>query len=257
MKIQFSKMQSLGNDFVVIDATQKPFSVTPLQIQRMADRRLGIGFDQLLVLEESTQAGIDFNYRIFNADGGEVGQCGNGARCMARFIELKSLSDKKAWKLSTISTILNVELIGDQVRVEMPVPNFLATLDGALAAVDLGNPHVVFQVEAVDELDLDLMAAPFAGHSAFPQGVNVSFVQIIDEDHIRLRVYERGVGTTLACGSGACAAVVAARSQGRVHAKVQVDQPGGRCQVEWEGDAFPVYLIGPAEHCFEGNILLE
>lgn len=252
MKINFSKMQSLGNDFVVIDATQIPFQLTKADIQQMADRRCGIGFDQLLILELSTKADCDFNYRIFNADGGEVGQCGNGARCMARFIELNHLSHKKAWVFSTATSEIKVNLIDEMVQVEMPIPIVLPAIEATVASVDLGNPHVVIQVEDVDELDLENASQPYVQHSAFPQGVNVGFMQIINPEHIRLRVYERGVGMTLACGSGACAAVVAGRLQGLLETKVQVDQPGGRCSVSWEGEGSPVYLTGPAEHCFDG-----
>lgn len=252
MKINFSKMQSLGNDFVVIDATQVPFQLTKTDIQQMADRRRGIGFDQLLVLEPSTQAPCDFNYRIFNADGSEVGQCGNGARCIARFIELNHLSNKKAWVLSTATSEIKVNLIDDMVQVEMPIPIVLPVIEATVASVDLGNPHVVIQVEDVDELDLESASQPYVQHKAFPQGVNVGFMQIINPTHIRLRVYERGVGMTLACGSGACAAVVAGRLQRLLETKVQVDQPGGSCSVSWKGEDSPVYLTGPAEHCFDG-----
>ena len=252
MDIKFSKMQSLGNDFVVIDATQQAFNLTRSAIQKIADRHFGIGCDQVLVLGSSTKTSCDFSYRIFNSDGSEIGQCGNGARCIARFIELNKLSDKTTWILETITTEISVSLSGAEVSVMMPVPEFLPEVAGAVAALDLGNPHLVFQVNDVDELNLAEAAEPYIQHPNFPEGVNIGFMQILDQDHIRLRVYERGAGATMACGSGACAAVIAGHARGLLSADVQVDQSGGVCWVSWQAVNSPAYLRGPAELCFVG-----
>ncbi len=251
----FTKMQSLGNDFVLIDARHQPFQWDAERIRYWADRHRGIGFDQLLVLELSDKPECDFAYRIFNADGSEVGQCGNGARCVGRFIQLKGLSSKQEWMLSTLTSSISVSLLpNQQFKVAMGIPRILPTVEGAWAALDLGNPHLVFRVKEVDALDLAQEAQPYLQDPAFPQGVNVGFVQLIDEAHLRLRVYERGVGPTLACGSGACAAVVAGCLQGLLGPEVEVQQPGGLSWVSWQGLGQPVYLTGPAECVFEGEL---
>ncbi len=252
MEIKFTKMQSLGNDFVVIDATRQNINLNSQQIQSMADRRLGIGFDQLLILAPTDKVGCDFNYRIFNADGSEVGQCGNGACCIGRFIQLNNLSDKDEWVLATQTAKIKLALMGNELSVEMPIPIVLPKVDDALAALDLGNPHLVFCVTELDELNLEQTAALYAHHPVFPEGVNVGFMQVLDAQHIRLRVYERGAGATLACGSGACAAVVAGCLQGLLSNEVQVDQRGGTCWVSWSGESQAVYLRGPADYCFSG-----
>jgi diaminopimelate epimerase len=252
-KLAFTKMQALGNDFVVIDATRQEFRLTAAMIARMADRKLGIGFDQLLIVSPASQPDCDFNYRIFNADGSEVGQCGNGARALARFIQANGLSDKTELKLLTLSSQLEVKLRGEQVTVVLPPPKWLPSTQGALAAVDLGNPHLVFLVADVEQIDLVAAAQPYLYSPAFPDGVNVGFMAVINSDQLRLRVNERGVGPTMACGSGACAAAVAAQQQGLVAAKVKVIQPGGSVWVEWQGGDAPVNLTGSAEFVFSGE----
>ncbi len=255
-KIAFTKMQALGNDFVVIDATIQPFKLNVSEIRVLADRRRGIGFDQLLVLEPSTREDCDFHYRIFNADGGEVGQCGNGARCIARFIEFKKLSQKTEWVLSTLSSKLRVCLKSNgEAEAEIAIPQILPEVEGALAALDLGNPHAVIQVPDLDLIDLVQEAQPYLAHPQFPNGVNVGFMQILNPQAVRLKVYERGVGPTLACGSGACAAAIAGQLQGLLGAEVEVIQPGGSSTVNWKGLDQPVYLKGPADLVFEGYML--
>ena len=274
MKIAFTKMHGAGNDFVVIDATRQPFALTKNQIQQISDRRTGVGCDQLLVVEPSNSDHIDFCYRIFNASGDEVGQCGNGARCLARFIKEKNLSDKDVLEVATNTTNMTLYLKGDLVAVDMGVPLFstktlpfltdsiaetytLPAYSKPFSIVSLGNPHIVFIVDDVDKAPVDDVGAMLSVDSQFPEGVNVGFMQIIDDAHIRLRVFERNVGETLACGSGACAAVVVARNHGFVSDSVYVALRGGELSIVWPGHGEHVLMEGPAAFVFEGQITLR
>ena len=269
--LQFTKMQSLGNDFVVIESLDKLFSLSPEKIRRMSDRHLGIGFDQLLVLEKSNTA--DFNYRIFNADGGEVEQCGNGARCVAKYIIDNKLSDKTEILLATHHGELTVRISQNEFSVDLGIPKFSAkeiplTLKQQASyqlnfnhkpiefqVVNLGNPHAVIIVDDVKSAAVQPIGAWLSRHDVFPQGANVSFM-CVSKDHIKLRVYERGVGETLACGSGAAAAAVVAINSGQVKQNVKVTLPGGHLNIQWLGDKTPVWLTGPAQQVFVGRYLL-
>ena len=279
MSLSFTKMHGLGNDFVVIDAISQTVDLTPDQIRFIADRHRGIGCDQLLLVQPPETDEVDFNYRIFNADGGEVGQCGNGARCFARYVVNSGLTDKSELAVATVSGTIQLILESDgQVTVDMGTPRFnpkdipfeadveaerfsLSAGDQLLevGAVSMGNPHAVIDVTSLDVANVD--DAPVAelgplleSHSRFPERVNAGFMQVVARDHIRLRVYERGAGETLACGTGACAAVAVARTWGMVDDEVSVDLPGGRLSIRWQGESSPVYMTGPAETVFEGTI---
>lgn len=272
MKVHFTKMQGLGNDFVVINATEQPFELTPAQIQKMANRRFGVGFDQLLVLELPKQSDVDFNFRIFNADGSEVGQCGNGARCIARFIREQGLSKHRDFRISTLSDVLELKIEqDDKVSVCMGVPCFNPEeipfiADNAanlydvavdnqsiqLGVVNIGNPHAIIPVAHIDSSSVSRLGAALNKHERFPEGVNVGFMQVIDPQSIRLRVYERGTGETLACGSNACAAVVVGRRVGLLQERVMVSQPGGTLSIHWQGPDTPVFMTGPATTVFKG-----
>lgn len=272
MKIQFSKMQGLGNDFVVIDAITQPLSLTVPQIKKMSDRRFGIGFDQLLVIEPAQDRSSDFFLRIFNADGSEVGQCGNGMRCAGRFIIKQGLSHKQNLVLSTISSRVELKLLENgAVTVDMGLPEFSPSkipfiakeealtysvdVEGQvlnLGVVSLGNPHAVIQVNDLDRTEIAHLGSRLEKHTRFPQRVNVGFMQIINPEQINLRVYERGAGETLACGSGACAAAVIGRRAGLLKDHVRVTQPGGVLSIEWHGNGSPVKMSGPAEFVFDG-----
>jgi diaminopimelate epimerase len=274
MTLEFSKMHGLGNDFVVIDAINQNVALSPEQVRGLADRHRGIGFDQLLLVERPGAPQADFRYRIFNADGGEVAQCGNGARCFMRFIHDQGLSEKRELLVETASGPLRmVREDDDQVTVDMGEPRlepreipFEAPARAAtysleiagerleVAAVSMGNPHAVTLVRDVDTAPVERLGPAIERHPRFPQGVNAGFMQIIDFEHIRLRVFERGVGETLACGSGACAAVVAGRLWDRLAARVKVALRGGDLVVSWAGRGYPVYLTGPATHVFRGRI---
>jgi len=274
MTLEFSKMHGLGNDFVVIDAVNQTVTLSAEQVRSLADRHRGIGFDQLLLVERPGGAQADFRYRIFNADGGEVAQCGNGARCFMRFVHDRDLSDKRELLVETASGPLRLVLEDDdQVTVNMgeprlepreipfdaPVRAASYTLEVAgerleIAAVSMGNPHAVTLVRDVDTAPVERLGPAIERHPHFPQGVNAGFMQVIDFEHIRLRVFERGAGETLACGSGACAAVVAGRLWDRLAARVKVTLRGGDLVVSWAGRGYPVYLTGPATHVFRGRI---
>lgn len=275
MIIQFAKMHGLGNDFVVIDNVTQNFYVNPEQIKHWADRHRGIGFDQLLLVEPPYDPELDFHYRIFNADGSEVAQCGNGARCFARYVKMRGLSPKAELHVSTKAGQLTLHIdADDQVTVNMGKPLFnphevpfqaqkaeltyviRAGQDTVLASVvGMGNPHCVITVDDVDTAPVEHLGALLMRHERFPEGVNVGFMQIIDKQHIKLRVYERGVGETQACGSGACAAVVAGIRQGKLAERVAVELPGGTLHITWR-DGEPVHMIGPAEHVFDGQLKL-
>ncbi|WP_028008411.1 diaminopimelate epimerase [Solimonas flava] len=275
MKLHFTKMEGAGNDFVVVDATREPFRPTPALLQRLTDRRFGVGCDQVLVVEPPSTADVDFNYRIFNADGSEVGQCGNGSRALARFVRERGLSRKDAIRVRTQTSVLELRHVdGNQYRVNMGVPRFeprdipfaaaaraeryTLALDGGdvveIGAVSMGNPHAVLTVADVDHAPVADLGTRLQRHPAFPQSVNVGFLQIVDRGYVRLRVYERGAGETLACGSGACAAVAVGRLWGLLDACVDVQVRGGQLTIEWGGEGEPVLMTGPAETVFEGDI---
>ncbi len=272
----FSKMHGLGNDFVIIDAVSRPVSLSPEQIRYLADRHVGIGCDQLLLVEPAGDARADFRYRIFNADGSEAGQCGNGARCFARFVREHGLTTKDRLVLETRSGLLRTQLLdGNLVTVDMgtprldpaavpfvtdqPGPDYTLDVDGEpveLNAVSMGNPHAVLRVDDVTRAPVERLGPRLEHDRRFPEGVNVGFMEIEDRTHIRLRVFERGAGETLACGSGACAAVVAGRLRGLLDPRVAVELPGGKLFVEWEGGDASVAMTGPATLVFEGSIAL-
>jgi diaminopimelate epimerase len=284
MELRFTKMQGAGNDFVVLDATRTPIELSADQLRRLGDRRFGVGADQVLMVETSRTPGIDFNYRIFNAGSGdEVEHCGNGARCFVRFVRDKGLSDKRTLRVQTVNNTLELRLQDDdRVTVDMNAPVFdLASLpfDSSglrasetngfamwpldiagqrieLAAVSMGNPHAVQIVSDVDAAPVEVLGPLVEAHPRFARHVNAGFVQIVDRSHIRLRVYERGTGETLACGTGACAAVVAGIRLGLLDSKVDVQTRGGRLTIEWHGADSHVLMTGPAETVFEGVIEL-
>lgn len=274
MEIQFTKMHGLGNDFVVIDAINQDIDLTEDQVQFIADRHFGVGCDQLLLVEEAESNDVDFIYRIYNADGGEVEQCGNGARCFAVFVREKGLTNQTNIRVETASGIIELHTHPDgQVTVNMGTPElspwnipfnadtrldeYALDVNGEMlkiGAVSMGNPHAVTIVDNVDTTAVDELGAAIESHPLFPNRVNAGFMQIIDDAHIRLRVFERGAGETLACGTGACAAMVVGRAQGHLGEEVQVDLPGGSLQISWQGEASPVMMTGPATTVFEGKI---
>jgi len=274
MKLKFTKMQGIGNDFVVIDGFSQPVKLQPEQIRQIADRHFGVGFDQLLLVEKPSVVDVDFRYRIFNADGGEVEQCGNGARCFVRFVHDKALTHKTEIRVQTASGIIAPKLEENGlVTVNMGVPRFVPAeipfiadqaamtypLDVAgteirIATVSMGNPHAVQIVDNVDSAPVAAQGPVIESHPRFPQRVNAGFMQIVDVNHIRLRVYERGSGETLACGTGACAAVVAGIQLGKLESPVNVATRGGELTISWAGENAPVWMTGPAETVFEGEI---
>ncbi len=276
MNIKFTKMQGLGNDFVVIDGINQSIALSAEQICLIADRHFGVGCDQLLLVEKSDTAAAEFRYRIFNADGGEVEQCGNGARCFARFVVDNDLTQNTDIRVETTAgqIVLTLESNGE-VTVNMGVPQFepsslpfiaesrspayrLQTSVGELdiAAVSMGNPHAVLEVANVDQADVKTLGPEIENHARFPQRVNVGFMQIVSAEAIRLRVYERGAAETLACGTGACAAVAAGIQQGKLSETVKVSLPGGELVIRWSGENEPLYMTGPATRVFEGRIIL-
>jgi diaminopimelate epimerase len=272
--IKFSKMQGAGNDFMVIDAIHQAIDLTPEQIQKLAHRQFGVGFDQLLLVETSTVA--DFKYRIFNADGGEVAQCGNGARCFVRFVVDQKLTDKHEISVETASGIITPKLEDSGlVTVNMGAPRFaldeipfIADNDAntyllevnvqriEIAALSMGNPHAVQIVDDVEAAPVAALGSQIELHPRFPERVNAGFMQILDPHHIKLRVYERGTGETLACGTGACAAVVAGIQQGRLQSPVTVSARGGELHISWQGANSPVMMTGPATTVFSGTLTL-
>lgn len=275
MTIPFTKMQGLGNDFVVINATQQSFTLTEALIREMSDRRFGIGFDQLLLLEPSNVENIDFKYRIFNADGSEVGQCGNGARCVGKLIVDSGLTHKSMITLSTQDSLLTVEVKANgHISVNMGAPKFspkdipfdtpqeqliyplvLEDQTYFIGVANLGNPHMVLVVDDVSQVPLEFLGPKLASHRQFPEKANVGFMQILDKEHIQLRVYERGAGETLACGSGACAAVAIGHRQNLLNDHVEVALQGGKLNIEWKGNDAPIWMTGPAETVFKGEWL--
>ncbi len=289
MRLRFTKMHGAGNDFVVLDATREPMPLRAELMRKLGDRRFGVGADQILVVEASSEPGIDFSYRIFNGGSGdEVEQCGNGARCFVRYVHDKGLSDKTTLRVKTMNTRLELRLQDDgRVTVDMDRPVFdlasvpfeppgpsarevngfalwpLAVGERTVeaAVLSMGNPHAVIDVNEFEVDDVDAVPVETAGPqiqwlASFPREVNVGFRQIVARDRIRLRVYERGAGETLACGTGACAAVVAGIRQGLLDSKVEVEARGGRLTVEWAGGDSTVLMTGPAQTVFEGDIEL-
>ena len=284
MKLKFSKMHGAGHDFIVIDAIHQDVRLTPAQWKQLADRRFGIGADQILVVEAAQTPGVDFRYRIYNADGGEVEQCGNGSRAFVRFVAEKQLSDKKAIRVETLSGIIEPRLEADgSITVDMGAPvleparvPFDASglqpetqgndqlwpleINGKavnVSVVSMGNPHAVQVVGDAEAFPVLQDGPLIEHHPRFPNRVNAGFMQIIDRHHIRLRVFERGAGETLACGTGACAAAVAGIRRGLLDSPVRVSTHGGELSIAWAGEAQPVMLSGPAVTVFEGEIHLE
>lgn len=276
MLLRFTKMQGLGNDFVVVDAINQSVDLSAAQIRFIADRHFGVGCDQLLMVENPVTVNADFKYRIFNADGSEVAQCGNGARCFARFVRDKQLCAKDKMTVDTLAGQLVLHMAEDDcVTVNMGVPRhvpeevplrsteerllYSVTLDNQqvlFSALSMGNPHAVIQVDDVRCAPVATWGAALESHEMFPERVNVGFMEVVDSQNIKLRVYERGAAETLACGSGACAAVVAGMELGLLSGRVNVELPGGRLFIEWAGRNFPVFMTGPALSVFEGQISL-
>lgn len=277
MKLKFSKMHGLGNDFMVINGIKQQIELTPERVRAWADRRFGIGFDQLLLVEKAQNYNALFRYRIFNADGGEVAQCGNGARCFARFVADKGLTDAKHIPVETSAGRLVLHLIDhDQVRVDMGIPQFeparipitaekrtaryelsVAGQRVEFCAMSLGNPHAVILVDDVDSAPVNELGPLMESHEIFPEHVNVGFMQVVDDSHFRLRVYERGVGETLACGSGACAAMVAGNKMGLLQPWANADLRGGQLTLQWQGEGEPVMMTGPTALVYDGEIDYE
>lgn len=275
MKLRFTKMQGLGNDFVVLDATARPLALTREQLRFIADRHFGVGCDQVLQVESPREAGTDFYYRIFNADGGEVEQCGNGARCFVRYVHERGLTDKTEIRVGTASGVIVPRLEADgRVSVDMGVPRFAPAevpfeaeaqaLTHALelgrhavevSVLSMGNPHAVQVVRDVAAAPVASEGPKIEAHPRFPKRVNAGFMEVVDRRRIRLRVYERGAGETLACGTGACAAVVAGIERGLLEReRVSVETRGGELVVSWPGEGLPVIMTGPAVTVFEGTI---
>ena len=284
MRLPFTKMHGAGNDFVVLDATRTPLDLSPEQLRHLGDRHFGVGADQILLVERTDTPGMDFRYRIFNGGSGdEVEQCGNGSRCFVRYVVDKGLTDKTTVRVETVNARLELRLQPDgRVTVDMGAPRFapadlpfdptglaprrrgddtLWPLDVAgttvhLALVSMGNPHAVQVVDDVDTAPVATQGPAIEGHARFARRVNAGFLQVLDRAHVRLRVHERGAGETLACGTGACAAVVAGIRQGLLDGEVDVDTRGGRLTIAWDGGTAPVLMTGPAVTVYEGAIEL-
>jgi len=276
MTLEFTKMHGLGNDFIVIDAISQSVDLDQASLKCMADRHLGIGCDQILLVETSQHPQAQYRYRIFNADGGEVGQCGNGARCFARFVTDKGMTQDNPIVVETQSGLLSLQLQADGlVCVNMGVPQLepadiplvaeqrqssysieVAGKDLDIMAVSMGNPHAVLRVIDVDLANVDGLGPAIESHERFPDRVNAGFMQIIDRQTIKLRVFERGSGETQACGSGACAAVVAGCLQGWLDPQVTVILHGGELVISWAGEGKSVLMTGPVATVFEGRIEL-
>jgi diaminopimelate epimerase len=262
VKLAFTKMQGAGNDFVVLDCTTRPFSLGRDQLRRIADRHLGVGCDQILVVERPQAAGADFRYRIFNADGGEVEQCGNGARCFVRFVHERGLTRKREITVETLGGLIRPRLEDDgEVSVDMgrPVYSGVETLEVAgervsLAIVSMGNPHAVQMVPDLSRAPVTTQGPLIERHARFPHGVNAGYMQVSDAHRISLRVWERGAGETLSCGTGACAAVVAGISQQRLASPVRVETRGGALTITWAGGDNALLMKGPAETVFDGTL---
>jgi len=283
MKLRFTKMQGAGNDFVMLDATRATLELSTEQYRALADRHFGIGADQVLVVEPPRTPGVDFGYRIFNASGDEVEHCGNGARCFVRFVRERGLTDKRRIRVETVNRVIELQLRDDgRVTVDMGAPEFaheripflrgdmtprregdfelwpLELIDASVevAVLSMGNPHAVQRVDDVAGADVGSIGPEIEVLDCFPQKVNAGFMQVVSRGHISLRVFERGAGETLACGTGACAAVVAGIRLGWLDHEVEVDTRGGRLGIEWAGSGQPVRMTGPATTVFEGEIEL-
>jgi diaminopimelate epimerase len=274
MQLKFSKMHGLGNDFIVIDAINQNFDPQPEQIRAWAQRNTGIGFDQLLVVETAETDQAAFKYRIFNADGGEVEQCGNGARCFARFVREQNLTNLDIIPVETSSGLIQLEMLDDtRVRVNIGVPQFepraipldidtradqySLDINGQsirFSALAIGNPHIVIQVDNVTSADVETLGPLLESHPFFPQRVNVGFMHVIDRNNFDLRVFERGVGETRACGSGACAAFAAGQLLGLLNTTAQAHLLGGDLKLEWQGEGNPVMMTGETVMAFHGEI---
>ena len=278
MKLHFTKMHGIGNDFIVLDHTKSPFQLTQEIIQSLSHRQLGIGFDQLLVVENTSLKDVDFKYRIFNPDGSEVEQCGNGARCFYRFVKDKHLTTKESIRVETKSGVITltedhehmievnmgepifnpklIPFISDteknEYSISIDLPNQKEMIN--VAVLSMGNPHAVITVEDIDKAPVETLGAYLESHPLFPKRVNVGFMTIVTPHHVRLRVFERGVGETLACGTGACAAVVSGIKRDLLISPVKVDMPGGSLSIDWKGDKNSVMMKGPAVTLFEGDI---
>lgn len=274
MHFHFSKMHGLGNDFMVVDCITQNVFFSPELIRRLADRHTGVGFDQLLMVEAPYDPETDFHYRIFNADGSEVEQCGNGARCFATFVRMKGLTNKFSINVSTKKgkILLDVEN-DDQITVNMGIPEFepskipfrakqmektyimrVAEQTLFCGAVSMGNPHVVTVVDSVKTADVEHLGPLLESHERFPERVNAGFMEVVSRDEINLRVYERGAGETQACGTGACAAVASGIMQGTLNEEVQVHLPGGTLIIKWKGPGKPLFMTGPAVHVYDGQL---
>jgi diaminopimelate epimerase len=276
MKLKFSKMHGLGNDFVVFDGVRQSVSLTPEQFRHLGNRNFGVGCDQILLVEKASQADIDFRYRIFNADGGEVEQCGNGARCFVRFVHDQGLTSKREIRVETMKGVISPRLEEDgNITVDMGAPVFVPAQipfvsetadliqplrvgdqDVAITAVSMGNPHAVQVVADVDTAPVAEQGPLIERHARFPQRVNAGFMQVVGRHAIRLRVFERGTGETLACGTGACAAVVTGIARGLLDSPVRVETRGGELNIAWGGAGTPVLMTGPAVTVFNGEIEL-
>ena len=274
MLMKFTKMHGLGNDFVVIDAVTQNVRITASMVRRLADRKTGIGCDQVLVIEPPSATDIDFDYRIFNCDGAEVEQCGNGARCLARFVHDRQLTGKKSIRVQTSNRVMTLELINkNQVAVDMGIPEldppaipfqadqpaltYDIEINGqteSIFAVSMGNPHAVLTVADIDTAPVAELGAALEPHERFPNRVNVGFMQVVDRSNLKLRVFERGVGETEACGSGACAAAVAAMQQDLVDSPVTVHLTRGSLKIDWKGAGHALIMNGPAKSVFHGRI---
>ena len=278
MKLHFTKMHGIGNDFIVLDHTKSPFQLTKEIIQSLSHRQLGIGFDQLLVVENSTLKDVDFKYLIFNQDGSEVEQCGNGARCFYRFVKDNHLTDKASIRVETKSGVIEltedhehmievnmgepifnpklIPFISDTEKNEYSISIDLPDQKGLIniAALSMGNPHAVITVKDINKAHVKTLGAYLESHALFPKRVNVGFMEIVTPHHIRLRVFERGVGETLACGTGACAAAVSGIKRHLLTTPVKVDMTGGSLSIDWKGDTNPVMMKGPAVTIYEGDI---
>jgi diaminopimelate epimerase len=274
MQLQFTKMHGAGNDFVVIDLISQHYKLRSRDVRKLADRHFGIGCDQVLVVEPPQNPQVDFRYRIYNADGKEVEQCGNGARCFARFVREKKLTSKRVINVETTAGVIELRVRPNHdVEVNMGAPRFEPDripfaastrapsypllVDGReleIGAVSMGNPHAVLRVNSTSRAEVEHLGPLIESHPDFPQRVNVGFMQIISDQEIKLRVYERGVGETLACGTGACAAVVYGISRGWLRESVTVALPGGKLSISWSGEGQPVMMTGPTAVVFDGTI---
>ena len=278
MRVHFTKMHGIGNDFIVLDHTKSPFQLSKEAIQSLSHRQLGIGFDQLLVVENTALEDVDFKYRIFNQDGGEVEQCGNGARCFYRFVKDKHLTDKLSIRVETKSGVIEltedseqmievnmgepifnpklIPFLSDTEKNEYPIsidlPHQKETI--SMAILSMGNPHAVITVKDTHQAHVETLGPYLESHNLFPKRVNVGFMEIVTPHHIRLRVFERGVGETLACGTGACAAAVSGIKRHLLSSPVKVDMQGGSLSIDWKGSGHPVMMKGPAVTLYEGEI---